>query len=87
MKLIEVRCYSDEGNNAVLQLPNRRSPGILIQEDSFKNLLEMARTVRNLSGVGSEALRDEAEGLVEYLEDIYAWFDLAISKSGGAADA
>ena len=83
MKSLNVRCFSDEGNNAVLQLPGRKFPGILIQGDSFKNLLEMARTVKQLSASGGDALTDEVDALVEYLESTYSWFERAVLESDG----
>jgi uncharacterized protein DUF6959 len=80
MKSILVRCYSSGANNVILQLPDRKFPGILIQGDTFRNILEMARTVRTLVRSGDKDLQDEADGLVSTLEDIYLWYERAVSN-------
>jgi hypothetical protein len=82
MNLLTVECFTEQGNNAVIRMPNRKYPGVLIQGDSLKNLLDMAETLRALSKSGSEELRDEAEGLADYISDIYAYYQIAIQNAG-----
>ena len=80
MKRIEVELLTDQGNNAVLRLPQRRFPGVLLQGDTLRNLLVTAEHALALSGeVGSE-LREEIEGLVATLRDIYDGYELATSE-------
>ena len=44
---IEVRCLSEASNHAVVHLPGRAFPGSVIQGDTLRNLLGLARTVRS----------------------------------------
>jgi hypothetical protein len=44
MERIEVELFSHPGNNAIVRMPGRRFPGVLIQGDSLSNLRhEVAR--------------------------------------------
>lgn len=83
MKTLVVQCYMDEGNNAILRLPSRNFPGVLVQGDTLRNIVQTAKDVSRLSATGSKELRDEAEGLVEFLEEIQTWFELAVRRADG----
>jgi hypothetical protein len=74
METISVEIFTDQGNNAVIRLPNRRNAGVLVQGDTLKNLMETAQSVRDLAESGSQELREEAEALVDMLTDIYTWY-------------
>lgn len=78
METISVEIFTDQGNNAVLRLPNRRYPGVLVQGDTLKNLVQTAQSVRDLAEDASEELKAEAEALVDMLSDIYAWYESAV---------
>lgn len=72
MKEIKAILYGEPGNNAVVRLPDRKFPGILIQGDTLRNLVETSELVAKLARQqGREGLVDEADGLVEMLRDIY----------------
>lgn len=72
MKEITVMLYGEATNNAVLKLPDRTYPGVLIQGDTLKNILEISEVVAKLaSRQANEELADEAEGLFEMLQEIY----------------
>lgn len=75
MTKIEVELFSDQGNGAILRLPERRFPGLLLQGDSLKNLAEMAERVHELSATGSDELKEEAAVLAETLRDLRFWYD------------
>ena len=82
MKKIEVEIYTDQGNNAVLRLPARRYPGLLIQGDSLRNLTETAELIAVLSrGHGGE-LAEEAISLAESLRDLCRWYEHAVAMEG-----
>lgn len=78
MNLISVEIFTEPGNNAVIRMPGRKNPGILVQGDTFKNIVEMAESVHNLSHTGSDELKEESEALFESLRDMYKWYELAI---------
>ena len=72
MKELTVLLYGEQTNNAVLKLPGRKYPGVLVQGDTLKNLLVTGKLVARLaSKQGNDDLKDEAEGLAEMLSDIY----------------
>jgi len=75
MKEIKVVLYGEPTNNAVLRLPDRRYPGVLIQGDTLKNLVDTSQEVAKLArGKSGGELADEAEGLANLLREIYEWY-------------
>lgn len=75
MQKIEVELFSDQGNGAVLRLPERKFPGLLLQGDSLRNLAEMAERVHALSESGSDELKEEAAVLAESLREMCLWYE------------
>ena len=72
MKELSVLLYGEQTNNTVLKLPGRKYPGVLVQGDTLKNLLDTGELVASLaSQQENNDLKNEAEGLVEMLRDIY----------------
>lgn len=72
MKELTVLLYGEQTNNAVLKLPDRKYPGVLVQGDTLKNLLDTGELIASLaSQQRNDDLKDEAEGLAEMLRDIY----------------
>lgn len=69
MERVEIGILSQAINAAVVQLPGRRFPGIVLQGDSLRNLLSCATTVIEEfeHGDTSEAI-DAAKELVELLQ-------------------
>ena len=80
MKRIEVELLTDQGNNAVLRLPQRRFSGVLLQGDTLRNLLVTAEHALALSGESGSELREEIEGLVATLRDIYDGYESGTSE-------
>ena len=79
MKELSVLLYGEQTNNAVLKLPGRKYPGVLVQGDTLKNLLDTGELVASLaSQQENNDLKDEAEGLVEMLRDIYQAYVLEL---------
>ena len=71
MNKVEVELYTDQGNNAVLQLPNRNYPGVVVQGDSLLNLTRAAESLLNRAkSFDDEDLTDEAEEVYFGLNDI-----------------
>ena len=77
MKELSVLLYGEQTNNAVLKLPGRKYPGVLVQGDTLKNLLDTGELVASLaSQQENNDLKDEVEGLVEMLRDIYQAYEI-----------
>lgn len=84
MEKIEVEMYTDQGNNAVLRLPARKQPGVLLQGDSLRNLAETAGRIAALSrGHGGE-LAEEAASLAEALHELRYWYEHAAGSKESA---
>lgn len=72
MKELTVLIYGEQGNNAVIKMPGRKYPGVLIQGDTLKNLLDTSEALVALARQqGNSELLEEAEGLAEMLLEIY----------------
>lgn len=80
MNKVEVELFTGQGNNAVLRLPERKFPGLLLQGDSLKNLAEMAERVEELSASGSDELKEEASALAETLRELCFWYESATKQ-------
>lgn len=39
MTIVEVELFTDQGNNAVMRVPTRKYPGVLIQGDTLSTLI------------------------------------------------
>lgn len=68
MKKIEIEVLSEGTNCPVVQIPGRQFPGVVIQGDSLKNLLNLSKEIALLAkGVASEELMETATELNELL--------------------
>lgn len=67
-------------NFAVVQLPERASPGVVVQGDSLSALCEQAALVA-AQAAGSPAA-DEALDLSEQLDEILNWYISVLSRRG-----
>lgn len=81
-KNIEVEIFTDQGNNAVLKMPERRYPGVLIQGDSLGNLSRTADAILALSKTGGDGLTEEIELLAVNLRDIYLYYVSVLKENG-----
>ena len=76
MKEITVILYGHGGNNAVISMPGRRFPGVVVQGDTLKSILDMSEAVLLYAKrTSDDELCDEAEALHEKLLDIYQWYE------------
>ncbi|MFK4224104.1 DUF6959 family protein [Streptomyces sp. NPDC019890] len=81
MERVEVELLTDAGNNAVVRLPGRRFPGLLIQGDSLSILRgDVAEVVEAFDQGDVDAARETA-GLL--LADI----DALLTRYSAALDA
>lgn len=83
MANIEVDLLTDQGNNAVVQLPGRKYPGVLVQGDTLSTLI-------TTTNEAIEALRQgdtgEAETLIRELlarlQDSQSCYEAALQARG-----
>ena len=64
MESIEVELFTDAGNDAVLRLPYRQFPGVLVQGDSLSILRAQVAEVSELCDAGDLAEAREAASLL-----------------------
>ena len=65
MNSIKVNIYTEQGNNAVIKLPERSYPGVVIQGDTLLNLTKIAEEML------TEAKKASDENLIDLAEDVY----------------
>ena len=79
---IEVEAYGHEINAAVLRLPLRQYPGVLVQGDSLQNLLSIVRNVEELLAGGKVTEAGELAGEArEILEGYNAAYRMALDAA------
>lgn len=83
MMLIEAELLTQPGNNAVLRLPGRRFPGVVIQGDTLHSLVSttseaLAALEQGNTPNAQELLREA----VEQLRDAQAHYEAALGEHG-----
>ena len=82
MQKITVDVYTEPTNNAVLQIPGRRYPGVLVQGDSLRSIFLAADSIWKLAGKQTDKdLLDEALTLRETLAEIVNYYEQALSEN------
>ncbi|MFE2019827.1 DUF6959 family protein [Streptomyces sp. NPDC059499] len=81
MERVEAELFTDGGNNAVVRLPDRRFPGVLIQGDSLSILRSDIAEVVAACEQGDAAAACETAGLL--LTDL----DALLTRYSAALDA
>ena len=81
MERVEAELLTDGGNNAVMRLPGRRFPGVLIQGDSLSVLRSDVAEVVEACDQGDLAAARESAGLL--LADL----DTLLTRYSAALDA
>ena len=72
---------SPASNYAVVQLPGRKFPGIVVQGDSAHNLLAQVSTIKKLaSKYADEDLDAEIESLRDLLSDVVNHYEMVCSR-------
>lgn len=83
-RTIAVELFSPPTNNAVIRMPGRAYPGVLIQGDTLASLVATAKEIESLvpaAAVGSE-LADRVVDLRERLEGMLSWYEQRLSDAG-----
>ncbi|MBR7834139.1 hypothetical protein KDL01_12760 [Actinospica durhamensis] len=68
MERIEAELFTDGGNNAVVRLPGRRFPGVLVQGDTLAQLRADLAEVQEAIAAGD--VDDARESLALVLHDV-----------------
>lgn len=84
MRVINVELFTDQKNGAVLRLPDRQFPGVLIQGDTLQSyitdLSEIADECKQLDG--GESVCEQLEDFVERFIDLKERYDNAVQTQG-----
>ncbi|MDX3588479.1 hypothetical protein OG920_28970 [Streptomyces europaeiscabiei] len=81
MKHIEAELFTDGGNDAVVRLPGRRFPGVLVQGDSLRILRsDVAEVVEACERGDLEEARDSAGLLLTNLDALLARYEAALGE-------
>ncbi|MFI5763974.1 DUF6959 family protein [Streptomyces sp. NPDC051563] len=79
MERIEVELFTDASNDAVVRLPPRRFPGVLIQGDSLSVMRDdVARIVEACDQDDIAEAREEAAYLLSSLDGLLARYTAAL---------
>lgn len=77
MESVEVELLTDGGSNAVVQMPGRAFPGVVVQGDTLFSLLSLARAIAT-----ETPNSDSAVSLVEELAAMLARYETALHAHG-----
>lgn len=81
MERIEVELYGRDGNAAVVRLPQRRFPGLLVQGDSLSILVEDAQRLAADIQAGAD-VHDQATDLAQQLTELLAYYASTLAAHG-----
>jgi hypothetical protein len=85
MKKIEVESLSSSTNSAVVRLPGRNFPGLVLQGDSLKILMDEAHEVARLSKhTNISELIDTADHLAQVLGEYLRHYEESLKEHGEA---
>ncbi len=83
MERVEIEVFSSASNAAVVRMPTRRFPGMVIQGDSLHILYSLADTVVQLAAPhGDEDLSGEAGELRDLLAGYMASYENVLKDHG-----
>lgn len=81
MAKLEVELLTDEANNAVVRLPGRKFPGILIQGDTLRELIATTSEAIEASKRGDHVeARQVLRELAAQLQEARARYEAALQK-------
>lgn len=79
MKVISTELLAQDGNCAIIRLPERRFPGVLIQGDSLSRLVEQMRSIEEqVRSLGKSELSEDINEVRELLEGVLQRYELAL---------
>ena len=79
MKIVSTELLAQHGNCAIIRLPERRFPGVLIQGDSLSRLVEQMRSIeQQVRSLGESELSEDINEVRELLEGVLQHYELAL---------
>lgn len=83
MERVEAELFTDGGNNAVVRLPGRRFPGVLIQGDSLRILRsDLAQVVDACERSDPAEARNSGDLVLAALDALLTRYEDALHKHG-----
>ena len=83
MKKIPIDVLSETVNCVVVQMPERKYPGLVLQGDSLRILLDSAEEICGLcASAGSSELSEAASSLKEKLAGYVSAYEQAMKEAG-----
>lgn len=83
MERIEAELFTDGGNNAVVRIPGRKFPGVLIQGDSLSILrADLAEVIEALNRGDAIEASESAGFLLADLDELLARYETALAAHG-----
>jgi predicted RNase H-like HicB family nuclease len=78
--MTDAKLLSEPKNYAIVQLPQRRFPGVVFQGDSLNNL------INNIKAAVAEPVESERQSLlkdvIEHLETVQKGYEKVLAKNG-----
>ena len=83
MDVRPIEVFDETPNAAVVRMPNRRFPGVVVQGDSLRILLEQAREIqKRVAGNTDEELAGETDNLVSKLAAWSSHYEAVLARHG-----
>ena len=83
MQRVMIELFTEQSNNAILRLPEREFPGVLVAGDTLSTLANSANEVAQMAmGSSSSELAAEAAHLAERLSDMLERYEAALGANG-----
>ncbi|HEV8377936.1 MAG TPA: hypothetical protein VGP99_03720 [Tepidisphaeraceae bacterium] len=80
MKRKELEVFSEASNAAIVRMPGRRFPGLVIQGDTFRNWLTVARVFRaRVQELNDDELLADSEEFLAILTDYLHHYEKVLS--------
>lgn len=80
-----ISLYGQLGNHAVVRLPGRRHPGLIVQSDTVAGFIAQLQEAQASLRAGRPARADaEMDLLIEVLQDWYAQIEERLADAGEA---
>ena len=80
MEHVDAELFTDGSNNAVVRLPGRRFPGVLVQGDTLAALRADLDEVKK--GLTEGNITEASESLALVLDDVDSWLERYIRALG-----
>lgn len=86
---ISIDLYGQPGNNAIVKMPGRKNPGVVIQADTLAELARQTRRIVSLASSSSQnsELVDEATSLADQFDELIQKLKMELNSAGEKVDA